>query len=255
MKRIPRYGGCLLTGSLFLYGAFLPSVRSFLRGRSFFLICRSDWRLLPSIRAWSPPGEGQGVRGACPSTPPTTPVLPLSVWWGASLSHVIYLVRRSPQGASRRASSRFAGDMRACCGAPALRGSPSRPGSLDLQVFPCLCPDRRGAFFPWMKRIPRYGGCLLTGSLFLHGAFLPSVRSFLRGRSFFLICRSGWRLLPSIWARSPTRRATEWRPVGPCPLGDVGALRASTAEMRQGAGACAAPRPLRPRTPRWGSHP
>ncbi|WP_297263151.1 hypothetical protein, partial [uncultured Desulfovibrio sp.] len=41
-------------GSLFLYGAFLPSVRSFLRGRSFFLICRSDWRLLPSIRARSP---------------------------------------------------------------------------------------------------------------------------------------------------------------------------------------------------------
>ena len=31
---------------------------------------------------------------------------------------------------NRRASSRFAGDMRACCGAPAARGSPPRPGSL-----------------------------------------------------------------------------------------------------------------------------
>ena len=75
-------------------------------------------------------GERQGVRGASPSTPPTTPVLPLSAWWRASLSHDVYPVRRSPQGANRRASSRFAGDMRACCGAPALRGSPSRPGSL-----------------------------------------------------------------------------------------------------------------------------
>ena len=47
-----------------------------------------------SLRGWR-----QGVRGASPSTPPTTPVLPFSVWRRASLSHVVYLVRRSPHGA------------------------------------------------------------------------------------------------------------------------------------------------------------
>ena len=42
---------------------------------------------------------------------------------------------RDAAGVSRRASSRFAGDMRACCCAPAVRGSPPRPGSLAGGIF------------------------------------------------------------------------------------------------------------------------
>ncbi len=43
------------------------------------VFCRdpaSACRFLPGIRAGSPPGGGQGVRGAGPSTPPTTPYTP-----------------------------------------------------------------------------------------------------------------------------------------------------------------------------------
>ena len=127
-----------------------------------------------------------GERGEPLYTPydPRTP--PCLVWWRASLPHVVYLVRRSPQGASRRASSRFAGDMRACCGAPALRGSPPRPGSLGWWFFPDYA---------------------LTGGEFcsLHGNFPLRVESFQTGRFFFSAV--GLRLQPGIRAWSPARRA------------------------------------------------
>ena len=123
-------------------------------------------------------GGRQGVRGAGPSTPPTTPYTPLSVWRRASLSHVVYPVRRSPQGASRRASSRFAGDMRACCGAPAARGSPSRPARWAYGIF-------------WGVRVER------------GERFTFSLRSETTGQRH--VSSVGW-LLPSIGAWSPARR-------------------------------------------------
>ena len=73
----------------------------------------------PASRLGRLRGGGQGVRGAGPSTPPTTPVLPL-----VRVAKGVPVVCRIPcpplaAGGSRRASSRFAGDMRADCGAPA----------------------------------------------------------------------------------------------------------------------------------------
>ena len=89
-------------------------------------------RSLTGIDSRDGAGGERGVPLYTPYDPRTPPCL---VWRRASLSHVVYLVRRSPQGANRRASSRFAGDMRACCGAPAARGSPPRPGSLGGGIF------------------------------------------------------------------------------------------------------------------------
>ena len=104
-----------------------------------------------------------GERGEPLYTPydPRTP--PCLVWRRASLSHVVYHGRRSPQGASRRASSRFAGDMRACCGAPAARGSPPRPGSLGRRELFQLSHCAAGSGFPFYYTAKRWG----TGS------FLP----------------------------------------------------------------------------------
>ena len=104
MERMPRCGGCLLTGAFFFFAAGL--------------------RLLPGIWVWSPPGEGQGVRGACPSTPPTPPYSPLSVLRRASLSYHVYPVRRSPQG---QVGAHLPASRVICAPAAAL---PPRPGSL-----------------------------------------------------------------------------------------------------------------------------
>ena len=120
-----------------------------LRGASsssfFFLIFAAGLQLQPGIRAWSPARRAAGGERGEPLYTPYDPRTPLSAWWRASLSHDVYPVRRSPQGASRRASSRVAGDMRACCGAPAARGSPPRPGSLGWWVFSGFRVARRGA--------------------------------------------------------------------------------------------------------------
>ena len=139
-------------------------------------------RSLTGIDSRDAAGGERGVPLYTPYDPRTPPCL---VWWRASLPHVVYLVRRSPQGANRRASSRFAGDMRACCGAPALRGSPPRPGSLGWWFFPDYA---------------------LTGGEFcsLHGNFPLRVGSFQTGRAFFF-CRC-LRLRPGIRAWSPARR-------------------------------------------------
>ena len=45
-------------------------------GCSFFFSSCAGLRIRPGIRVWSPPGGGQGMRGASPSTPPTTPYTP-----------------------------------------------------------------------------------------------------------------------------------------------------------------------------------
>ena len=112
--------------------AFLPDTRGGVKrswGMFFFLFLRwiADAARHPGVVASR---RGAGDERGKPLYTPYDPLHPLSAWWRASLSHVVYPVRRSPLGASRRASSRVAGDMRACCGAPAARGSPPRPGSL-----------------------------------------------------------------------------------------------------------------------------
>ena len=83
-----------------------------------------------SLRGWR-----QGVRGASPSTPPTTPVLPLSVWWRASLPYDVSPALRSPQGIA--SAPRLAG----------LRGSfrPARTatGSIFSGMTNALCRAKK----------------------------------------------------------------------------------------------------------------
>ena len=70
----PFCGGRRLVASARHSGVVASRRHLFLR--SFFLISATFWRLQPGIRAWSPSGEGQGVRGGTLYTPydPRTPL-------------------------------------------------------------------------------------------------------------------------------------------------------------------------------------
>ena len=92
--------------------------------------------------------RGAGDERGKPLYTPYDPLHPLSAWRRASLSHVVYPVRRSPLGAvGAHLPVLCTGDMRACCGAPALRGSPPRPGLLVGGMFSGLHVERRGVIF------------------------------------------------------------------------------------------------------------
>ena len=69
---------------------------------------------------------------------------------------------------NRRASSRFAGDMRACCGAPAARGSPPRPASLVRRDVFGLHVERREVIFYSRDRLSGTVHRLNKGKPFSH---------------------------------------------------------------------------------------
>ena len=71
-------------GGRFLHGAFPQSANSLLTG-SFFIFLPLAGGFSPAWGRGSLRGWRQGVRGACPSTPPTTPVHPLCPCGGGRL--------------------------------------------------------------------------------------------------------------------------------------------------------------------------
>ena len=114
--------------------------------------------VLGRLRGWR-----QGVRGACPSTPPTTPVLPLVSWRREALSYHVYPVRRSPQGAVGRIFPSFARAI--CAPAAALPRCGDRlraPARWFFENFSGLCVERQGVFplggaYPLMRRLSSDG--------------------------------------------------------------------------------------------------
>ena len=145
-----------LAGRMGFFGAFALRGGSGLpfryaakrQGRDMFLLLDS---FSPASGRGRLRGGRQGVRGACPSTPPTTHVLPLvRVAAGVAVACRVPCPPLAAEG-GRRKSSRFAGDMRACCGAPAVRGSPSHPGSLGGWDFFRLSRCVAASSFSGMK--------------------------------------------------------------------------------------------------------
>ena len=118
--------------------------------REFFSFFVTAHRLQPSARAWSPARRAAGGERGEPLYTPYNPLHPL-----VRVASGVTVACRIPcpplaAGGSRRTSSRFAGDMCACCGAPALRGSPPRPGSLGYGILSRLvrCVAGSALLFP-----------------------------------------------------------------------------------------------------------
>ena len=143
-------------GNLFSFSFFL----------FFFLFTFVGWRMRPGPGAWSPPGEGQGVRGASPSTPPTPPYTPFSAWRRAALSSVA-----SPAAARRRGQvgAHLPASRAICAPAAALPRCGDRlraPARWNTGIFPGLRAARREALSPFRNVAKQQNFCLcLRGSV------------------------------------------------------------------------------------------
>ena len=141
------------------------------------------------------------MRGASPSTPPTTPVLPLPVWRRASLSHVVFPVCRSPQGAI---GAHLPALRAICAPAAALPRCGDRlraPARWADGIFFGFRVERRGATSPFRYAAKRW----------VAGMFLPLVvcccpavrRGRLPAASFFAFFLSNFRQFLAASARHP----------------------------------------------------
>ena len=169
--------------------------------RSFFLISANFWRLQPDIRAWSPPGEGQGVRGGTPLHPLRPPYSPCPCGGGrhCRMSCTLSVARRRGQVGAHLPA------LRAIC-APAaalpLRGDRLRaPARWADGIFGGFRVERRGATSPFRYAAKRW----------VAGMFLPLVvcccpavrRGRLPAASFFAFFLSNFRQFLAASARHP----------------------------------------------------
>ena len=139
-----------------------------------------------------PAGAG-GERGQ-PLYTPYDPLHPLSAWRRASLSHVVYPVRRSPLGAvGAHLPVLCTGDMRACCGAPALRGSPPRPGSLVGGMFSGLYVEQRGASFYSRNRLFDSVSRISNGKPFLPPVIMGGMFRLWSGSDHSALLTQAWQ--------------------------------------------------------------
>ena len=109
-------------------------------------------RIRPGIEVGSPPGEGQGVRGASPSTPPTTPYSPCPEGEG-HLYRMMYPTLPLAAGGNRCASSRaLRGRYAHLLRRSRLAGIASAPRLAGTVEFLPVCTPTGVRQFPWRQR-------------------------------------------------------------------------------------------------------
>ena len=175
-----RWGRSARSGACFL-PSFLPS----------FFRWLADVARHPGLVASR---RGAGDERGQPLYTPYDPLHPLSAWRRASLSHVVYPVRRSPLGAvGAHLPVLCTGDMRACCGAPALRGSPPRPGSLVGGMFSGLYVEQRGASFYSRNRLFDSVSRISNGKPFLPPVIMGGMFRLWSGSDHSALLTQAWQ--------------------------------------------------------------